>query len=283
MINRVRNPEENTSSVYSLGTAAAIEGLERLLKLNVNNTPNVLCVNIGTLVRNFIAYAGDLSPTNLEIRIRAEISALCQDAKGLMTFAGVEVPVVYLYWHGYKQAVPEILVRKDSKSRASVNNKLSLLLNRRQTLLSDMDEAALNVAMSVTSSKDTKLPHTKIINDVRKLSNQPNALMISHYPLDYHAINSRFIKLRILESYTGEIGPKDRMNEKIFGHKDIPFCGILHQLLGDKKGQLKSPLSRKETKLIKDTAISNKWSLFPISEIKSKVKDLGFKPYINID
>lgn len=282
MQNSTRNPEENSDSYYSAGTAAAMDGLELLLKTDPNSMPSVLCVNIGTLVRNALAYLGELKPSMLEHHIQNEIAAIAMDTKGMMRFAGIANPVVHFYWHGWKKAIPEQLQRPESKTRSNVNNNVIILLNRQYDLLDKIGDDIPTISISITKHQVGKLPHKEILRDLSSYLGKRKVMMISHYALDYHAINKGNLSLRLLESYTGHIGGKERINFKLFNNESIPFCGIIHQLLGD-PDQLKSPIKRSEMKLIKDTAINDKWSQFPTSDIVSKLKKMGFVRYIDID
>lgn len=277
-----RSPEDNSSSVYSIGTALAMDGLEHLLKFSPNDMPNIVCVNLGTLIRNTIAYVGELSYTNMELKIRAEIGAIAQDVKGMLNFAGIQRPILYLYWHGWTKSIPELLVRPFSKARESINNNVNMLLNRQMTLLDNVGDYVPEIMVSVTPEREARLPHDQILKDLARVPGQRKAVMLSHYPLDYHVINKRSIHFSILESYTGKISGLERLNVKIFDDEAIPFCGMTHQLLGDKE-QIKSPLSRNDIKLIKDTAVNDRWYLFPTTEIENKVKKLGFGRYVKID
>lgn len=281
-MNMTRNPEDNSSSYYSVGTAAAMDGLELLLKVDPAEMPSMLCVNIGTLVRNSLAYFGELSPTMLEQQLQNEIAALVMDVHGMMRFANISNPTIYLYWHGWKKAIPESLLRPESKIRQNVNNNLTILLNRQYHLLDKVGDVVPTISLSITSHQAGKLPHNEIIRDISKPAGRSKILLISHYPLDYHVMNRSSLSIKLLESYTGHVGDKERLNFKLFGNQRIPFCGIIHQLLGDSE-QLVSPLKRKEIKLIKDTAIKEKWSQFPTSDVVSKLKKMGFGRFISID
>jgi len=274
-------PDNKSISVYSEGTGLALKGLEALLKSSPNDMPNIFCVNIGTLVRNMLASIGDVKSSELVSSITNEIGALIQDVKGMMMFAGISKPFVYIYWHGYKKSIPEQLIRPESKTRSNINNNTTLLLNSRTDLLKDSDDKA-NVHVSITPEHYGRLPHNLIVRDLVAIPGKRDAIMLTHYPLDYHVINRRSTDLRILESFTGHIGDRERMSEKVFKDPKIPFCGITHQLLGDSE-QIISPLKRNEIKLLKTTAVKDNWNLLPISDIKDKVNKLGFGQYVKID
>lgn len=282
LMDTVRNPEENSSSVYSVGTALAIDGLETFLKSNPRQMPDTLAFNLGTLTRNQISYFEGITPDVLIKKARTEIAAIAHDVGGMMKFAEVKNPVIYFYWHEYKSSVPDILLRPPSKARADVNKNLMHLLNSQMSLLDDIGSGTPNVFISTTPERQRRLPHKEIIRDILKMLGRRTVFMVSHYPLDFHAITKNAVNVKLLESYTGNISDRQRLNKKVMGHPKIPFCGILHQLLGDSE-QLKSPLTRKETSLIKETAIEQNWALRPLSEIRSNVKDMGFGVYVKID
>lgn len=276
-----RNPEENASSVFSMGTGLALDGLEQLLRFSVAEMPAVMCVNIGTLIRNHISHVADIAPANMYVKVSTEIQALTSDVLSMMRFANIQNPAVYFYWHGYTASIPQALIRKPSKAREQVNNAIGHIAAYRGSLSDVVKTLGRSVSLNITNGGVGQLPHKVIMRDIIRLTTDKRLMMLSHCPLDYHVINRR-VTLRILESYTGKIGGKRRISEKLFNHTNIPFCGITHQLLGDKE-QLKSPLSRKESKLLKDTAIADNWSLRPISDVLSAVKKLGFAQYVKID
>jgi hypothetical protein len=110
-------------------------------------------------------------------------------------------------------------VRKISKNNIRVINILS------DTFHNSRRE---NVVMI-----EKEFPHIALKRELNRFRHIP-CFMVSHFPVDFY-LSDMFNAFAVINSFTGDIVPKQKLGEKVFGVKGCMLDRNLHVAFGDKE------------------------------------------------
>ena len=277
-----RDPLQNEQSVYSIGTAFAIDGFERYIRTPGIVKPSLLAINVGTLMRNCINSDPDMTMREMSKRIRTELHVLTEDVASMMMYIGTPNPSMLLYINDYYKFIPPEVARpiETSKARKRMYDATRYGISNYRELF-----GLINSIPGFTIKFDifqrATPPHKHLLTLFRSMSPSRNVMMISHVALDYH-VYGNLTTFLLLESHTVQIRVAKDLGKKIFDREHIPFNAQTHALLGD-KDYLKSPLSNKQRKDLYTLAESRNWEVRTKREIRSDINKLGYPILIPLD
>ena len=277
-----RDPLENEQSVYSIGTAYAVDGLEVYLRSMGNRKANVIAINVGTLLRNGLNHDPNMTMQTMARNARTELHVMVEDIANMMLYARIQNPAILLYLIDYYQFIPEEVVRpiETSKARAKMQSATKYALTHHRELFGLINSVP-GVNIQFDLFQRATAPHKHILTLLRALSPQRTVMMLSHVALDYH-VYSKLNSFHVIESHTAQIRGIEDMGMKVFKKEHLPFNKYTHALLGD-KDYLKSPLSNKQRKEMYDLAEKRNWESRTLTDIKSDINKLGLPILIALD
>lgn len=278
-----RDPTDNTSSVYSPGTGIAINGLEEFYSYQSAFDRDLILVNIGTLLRNFINFNGVDAPVTYAISLfEQEFTVLFQEIIDIVGKACV-APKIVFYIIQYDKFVGDKLLRPPSKNRVKLYNAISMLLSRWRKIIGDRDiftSSGVEIEF-IKMLHYSNWPSETIRNNlITRNRGKQKALLFTHMPLEMH-IDVRS-DVQLLRSHTGEIVTANRYPEIVFGQKysEVPFNTSTHAYLGDTK-LIIPKLKPKQKKVLLETAIAERWRMRRSTYIKSTLRAM-FGPVPNL-
>ncbi len=277
-----RDPLENSSSTYSIGTAYAIDGLEAHLMSRRMPSPTALLVNINTLVRNYINVAGSDDLPTMTNAIRAEVFVMVEDLVALFHRYGVASPGIVLYMADYYKSMPDDILRPSdtSKTRAALRKAVNHAIVQYQYILGTLNQIPNSTIMFyLHTGKRTSIAKA-LLPFARKVSPVGKVFMLSHVPLDYH-LHAKVNQFAVVESHTGMIREAKALGKKVFKRDNIPFNPTTHALLGDKE-YIAPSLSIKERRLLYATAEKERWEIKTTRYITASIKKLGLEPKVDL-
>jgi len=265
-----RMPTENANSVYSVGTAVAINSFEQLYS---EYKYNVIAINVGTLLRNHATK--DTSLQDVINMFNTEITVMLNEVTSIMNSNGASPnSYVLLYGINYNRCLQEILVRPETPSRKLVNDATNYIIDRSRELFGPKGEGTFNGIKVRFESMQTGEPsiYKRLYNLMSKQGMLLKVIMISHYPIDYHV--ARYVdKFVLLETHTGKWKLIDELSVKIFGEKfkELPFLPSTHLCFGDKP-LISMNISTKQKDDLLQTSRKQGWRLKSANYIKSEIK-----------
>lgn len=226
----------------SIPTANALEAIAKAGKMDV------VWINVGTLVRNLhdcieSDQRAILTGNSIADEVIHEMTIINQYVSDL----GFEVTYYIL---GYQD-----LARKFPFAKLRVNRTDKQL--QRQRLIDD----AINRVMALDDGQTIEYDKGSEVRGEPK-----RALIITHYCVDLLS-RTKFTKLRLLESYTGNVKQKSAWNTKLTDGRNlvhIPFNRFTLQIFGDNYTHF-DPFPHQVRKAIMELAVTRKWS--PVTTI----------------
>lgn len=280
-----RSPIENTNSVYSVGTAIAINALEKEYHLHRSN---MVLVSVNTLVRNIINK--DSTFSSVLSHFNTELSVLMNEITNII--GRTISPVVVLYAADYSKLLNESMIRPMVGNRKLIYEVIEYIIKKRKELFGDKCDGVINNvrivfrcinyshtgllsgAASAFHSTSMIPPYTRLLDNIKDLASPRNVIMMSHNPIDYHIC--RYVdSFVLLESHTGEWKKPHQLGQKVFGNDciDVPFYPATHYCLGDKHLVLPTLNSKLKTMLLEEAKRDN-WNTKSQAYVKSKIVDM---------
>lgn len=259
----------------SIATSLAIESALGIHPdISVSTVPiegyNALYINVRTLVRNFIGAVekeaiNSTHPSELVAFISHEMEEIVDVIKNNVN----KVIQVVFYYSNY--------------DRLDLKYRYAFLRGETTDKQIQFAKYLKSVYGELLKKHTAPTAEIKIETYALKLEvmGGPKALMISHYPYDLLS-HSRFEKLSLLESHTGQIKDRSKWYTKYYQGKDlfrIPFREDLLQVFGDNELFKPFPKANRD-ELIEIAETCNWTSVTTRDKIKNdieKIKDPFFK------
>jgi hypothetical protein len=265
-----RLPTENKNSVYSVGTAIAIDSFE---KNYIKYRYNVVAINIGTLIRNHIDK--DNSYLDIQSNVLTELPVLLNEITQIINKSPPNLtPLIFLYAIDYPKCINEVLIREATEYRNILYKNIKYFISHSSRIFGEHQKGTFNninvVFKEITQGEPSiyKILSNKIKHEISPV----NVILISHMAIEFHIY--RYVNnLILLESHTGEWKDTNSFSKKVFGnnYKEIPFIPATHLCFGDK--DLISPaLSVKQKKELLEIANKNTWKIRSSQYIRDFIK-----------
>jgi hypothetical protein len=236
----------------SIPTANALDAISKAGKMDV------VWINVGTLVRNLHdCIESDQRPALTGNAIADEVIHEMGIINQVIAEMGYGVTYYIL---GYQD-----LARKFPFAKLRVQRTEKQI--QRQTLMDD----AIKRIMALDEGQTIEYDKGSEVRGEPK-----RALIITHYCVDLLS-RMKFTKLRLLESYTGNVKQKSEWNTKLTDGKGlvhIPFNRFTLQIFGDNYTHF-DPFPHQVRKAIMEMSVSMKWSpLTTVDKIRYSIDKL---------
>lgn len=271
-----RDPLQNEMSSYSIGTAFAIDGLEKTFR---KSGSDLIAINIATLIRNQMNSNKNMRLSELREKLKRELFVLLEDLYGIISSRRTPANIL-MYLIDYENALPEIARRPDTPPRIEFRKAVKFFIReimRDQGANQTINMNGIEVRYVVLQRK--VLPHKMLLPYVNRMSPIRQVTLISHCDPDYHI--GRDLKVfNVLQSHTGKIVPYSELGKKIFKKNHLPFNPLTHAFLGD-KDFIKGCLGIKERKELYAMAEKRNWDMKSYYSVMDDLKSLGHRPHID--
>ena len=282
-------PNTESQSEFSMGTAPMMKSIERLIE-NREEMIDVICLNLGTLVRNCLPNQNVKDAIEFDkrhgVRTERPAAVLFDEAKKEMVKVVTDLcqmlnnnefvnrPAVITYHSDYSKSVPREVYK------APVDSKYYLTLADemvRTKLIKGSRKHAMQGKVSLIELPiaDKFLPWRHIMLELKDMKNNHNVLMVSDHPVDYH-VGSVSRTFCIVRSYTGDVVKYKQLGHVVFGDDRIPFNLYTHALFGDKK-DVKCSLSPNDKTKLLEIAEEEEWTMKTKDYIRDRLYKLGIR------
>lgn len=271
-----RDPLQNMASTFSIPTAYAIDGLEKLY--GTGKGPEVVMVNIATLLRNHLNVDKTLLYKDLYQKLLFEMEALIQDVGNFMTRTPGK-PTIIFYLIDYKVSLHRYMRPPTSESRKRLQTAVEYGISRKEQIFKDVPKFEGNVQILTEVYNRSQAPHKHLVGLLRHIGPNPSYIMLSHCPFDYH-VSGFLRKFLLIESHTGKVKTIDDLGTKILKSDKIPLTPFTHCIFGDKDYALPQ-LGRSDKKEILSLSDSQHWEMRTPGFIETSIKKVGtYKNYL---
>ena len=282
-------PKPQTPSEYSMGSTKLMEAMEKLISTR-DYQIDVVCLNLGTLVRNCMSNQPVVDAVDWDRRhgakteypakalfkeAKAEMVKILSDLVQMYTNANLVInPTIITYHADYSKSIPDELYRPPTDSKYYLTGADELV---RTQLVNGSRKIAKNqgVTLIELAVNNKFLPWRHIMMELQDLKNNHNVAMISNHPVDYH-VGSVSHTFRIARSFTGEIVAYKQLGRIVFKNDLVPFNLYTHAIFGDKEDVKCSLTPGDKNKLLK-LAEEEEWSLKTKDYIHDRLYKLGIR------
>jgi hypothetical protein len=275
-----RSPLDVADSLYSIGTAYAVDKLEEMIRSGEMNNTDV-AVNMATLLRNHIG-KDPIKYDTLINKTMQEIMVLIQEVSGMFSMhsKGKKHKILF-YLIDYDTVLPNHIKRPPTPSRDFLKEAIKVFISRQNKLFPKRIFDVGEITVEFLINNRAMLPHIVLKNNMQMNGGFQDMVMISHVPMDFH-IQKYVRKFAIIETHTGKYKlPKD-LGNKVFKHDHMPFCPIVHALLGD-KDYIQSLLGIKEKRALYALGEKEHWEIATPSKVKADAATLGYEIPVNFE
>lgn len=261
---------------YGYGTTPAMDQLFKQLEQTPGQMSTCVAINLVTLIRN--------AAGNKQVKAADVVSAV---KKNMIDIATEYEEICDVKWKNFPHHILFYLVHPEKsipvqyqRPRTSPTQALfdtatqNFIMNVKQS-----DHTSGSVTAHIRMAERMRLPSYKGIRDCIAEFVRPEVdlHLVSHMPLDYHAVTGTGRKGYLYRSHTGsmvKMTPSD-LAQIVFGNKDVPFYPSTHVLLGDKH-LIKGSLGGADKKRLIKLAADNHWGMRTNMYVDLKLKENNF-------
>ena len=276
------------TSEYTMGTEGFMKAMEQVL-LDRHDPADIVCLNLGTIIRNCVAHPSVVEAVQDEKRRNietdrpakilldvsvAEITKVVQTVIHMIAANGiVHNPYVITYAADYSRCVPKAFYRTPTHGERVLT--LGDHLFRMKHMSGSRKTAKVEgVTLIEHPVKDAFFPWRHLYEEVKDIKNDHRLVMVSHHPVDYH-IGHNTRSFRLVRSHTGEIVSYKNLSKTVFKTELIPFNIYTHPAFGDKV-DIQSKLSPLKKDILLE-AEKDEWRYKTRDYIKERFFKLGIK------
>ena len=268
-----RDPLQNLNSKYSIGTAFAVDTVEKLYAQGTLKDCDFL-INISTLLRNHLDGSKTQLMDDVVSKMRMELGYLLDELVSIVKTGSTNPkPKIIFYLCDYETGIPKHLQRPFTDNRNLLANTIKLACKQFDKLFPTKSGNFGKTYIEFTVGPPRMQSSVFLISKMKSLGGFTDTVMISHCPVDFH-VHRYCKKFSIIETHTGRYRTSKELGDKVFKHPNLPFIPALHMLLGDKEYVVPS-IGIKEKRLLLEMAEKRKWELSTSFSIEENIRSLG--------